>query len=365
MTIQSIEVYKFPIPIDPFAIATGTMYFAQNILVKILTDNNLIGYGECSAFPMIVGETQATCFEMAKDFATIWKGKDPLDIPTRLKELDTYAYANYTVKSAFDMALYDIAAKNAALPLYKYLGGESREIITDVTIGIDTPTIMAEKAKSFENQGFETIKIKLGKIPEDDIERVKAIRNILLPKTNIRIDANQGWDFATAKKMLKLLAEFSIQFCEQPMRKHLDYKLPELVRTSPIPIMADESVFTHYDAERILSQKAAHFVNIKLAKSGGIHEAIQINEVALGFGIKCMLGSMMESRLALAANLHLALATPNIQYFDLDTALLGQSEDPVIGGIKYTGQKITIPEQPGIGAAVEQAFLDKQENWKI
>ena len=102
----------------PFTIATGTMDYAQNILIKIFTDAALVGIGECSAFPMIVGETQNTCYEMAKDFATLWKGKDALNIDDRLKELHLFTAGNNTIKSAFDMALYDIAAQNANMPLY-------------------------------------------------------------------------------------------------------------------------------------------------------------------------------------------------------------------------------------------------------
>ena len=107
----------------PFRIATGTMYHAQNFLIRIETDAISDGRGECSAFPIIAGETQSTCFEMAKEFARIWKGKDALDIGSRLQELEDFTAFNATAKSAFDMALYDLAAKNQGLPLYKFLKG--------------------------------------------------------------------------------------------------------------------------------------------------------------------------------------------------------------------------------------------------
>ncbi|WP_447641923.1 MULTISPECIES: hypothetical protein [Chitinophagaceae] len=126
MTIQAIDIYKFPIPIEPFTIATGTLTTALNMVIRVHTNNGLTGFGECSAFPMIVGETQATCFEIAKDFAKIWLGKNPLEIEMRMNELHAYCYANYTAKSAFDMALYDIAAKDANLPLYRFLGGREK-----------------------------------------------------------------------------------------------------------------------------------------------------------------------------------------------------------------------------------------------
>src|SRR3990170_3053318 len=113
MIINRTEIWKFSIPMHPFRIATGTMYFAQNIFIRLHVSEGNYGVGECSAFPMITGETQATCFEMAKEFAALWKNKDAEDIPERLKELDDFTAYNSTIKSAFDMALYDLASKAA------------------------------------------------------------------------------------------------------------------------------------------------------------------------------------------------------------------------------------------------------------
>lgn len=365
MKFTVFEIYKYSIPIEPFTIATGTMHFAQNVLLKAYTDNGLTGYGECSAFPMIVGETQATGFEMAKDFAGIWKGKDAADIESRLADLHLYTAGNYTIKSAFDMLLYDLAAKQAGVPLYRYLGGKKRDITTDITIGIDTAENMAASAAKFVAQGFRIIKVKLGKKPDDDIQRIKAIRQAIPADVDIRIDANQGWTFDEAIYALNQLAQYNISFCEQPMRTYNDEWLPELCRQSPIAIMADESVYTHHDAGRIIRNKAARFINIKFAKSGGINEAIKINQVAKANGMPCMLGSMLESRLALTANVHFAMAYTNLQFFDLDTCLLGQLADPVIGGLWYNGMALEITDEPGIGAMVDQAYLDKLESITI
>ncbi|EHQ29177.1 mandelate racemase/muconate lactonizing enzyme family protein [Mucilaginibacter paludis] len=365
MKLTAFEIYKYSIPIEPFTIATGTMHFAQNILVRAHTDAGITGLGECSAFPMIVGETQATGYEMAKDFAAIWKGKSADDIAGRLAELHLYTAGNYTIKSAFDMLLYDIAAKQAGQPLYQYLGGERRKIETDVTIGIDTAENMAASAVKFQDQGFNIIKVKLGKSPAADLERIASIRKAIRPETQIRIDANQGWTFEEAVYTLGQLAQYNIAFCEQPMRTYNDELLPELCQLSPIPIMADESVYTHRDAQRILKNKAARYINIKFAKSGGINEAILINQVAEQQGVACMLGSMMESRLALTANVHFAMAFTNLAFFDLDTCLLGQLADPVTGGFKYNGMQLEITDAPGIGADVEQGYLDKLEHITI
>jgi L-alanine-DL-glutamate epimerase-like enolase superfamily enzyme len=345
----------------PFTIATGTMNYAQNIFIRIHTSSGIIGVGECSAFPMIVGETQNTCFEMAKDFAKLWKGKDASDIETRINELHLFTAGNYTAKSAFDIALYDIASKQAQLPLYKYLGGELKTIESDLTIGIDTPEAMAAKAISFKEKGVNIIKVKLGKKPTDDIERIKQIRAAIGYNIKLRIDANQGWSYDDAVYVLQSLHKFDIQFCEQPMRTYNDELLPALKKLSPIKIMADESVFTHYDAERIIRNNAASYINIKFAKSGGIHEAIKINLVAEQNNMPCMLGGMLESRIALTAKVHFATAFNNIQFYDLDTCLLGHKEDPVMGGVTYNKMQLQLPNAIGIGANVDDNYLQKLE----
>ncbi len=361
MTITKTEIYKYAIPMVPFTIATGTMHFAQNLLIRIHTNDGIIGVGECSAFPMIAAETQATCYEMAKDFAAIWKNKDPLEIEARMEDLHSYTAGNYTAKSAFDLALYDIAAKYANLPLYKFLGGEIKSIESDLTIGIGTSDEMAKTAIAFKEKGVRMIKVKLGKKPMDDVERISKIRAVIGNDIIIRIDANQGWSYPDAITALNALGQYQIEFCEQPMRTWNDHLLPTLMAETPIPIMADESVFTHHDAERMIQNHACHFINIKFAKSGGILEATKINKVAEASGIQCMMGGMLESRLALTAKVHFAMAHDNIRFYDLDTCLLGHLTDPVLGGISYQGMHLSLSEAPGIGADVDQAYLKNLE----
>ncbi|MEJ7767183.1 MAG: dipeptide epimerase [Chitinophagaceae bacterium] len=361
MQIIKTEIYKFSIPMYPFTIATGTMHYAQNIFIRIYTSNGDYGVGECSAFPMIVGETQATCYEMAKDFAAIWKGKDALQIEERMNELHAFTAFNATIKSAFDMALYDIATKDAGVPLYRFLRGIKKEMETDLTIGIDQPEKMAGTAVSFKEKGVRIIKIKLGKDGKEDVERVKKIRQAVGDELTLRIDANQGWDFETAARSLKEMAVYNIQFCEQPLRHWYDYQLPALKDISPIPIMADESVFNHHDALRLIKADACTYINIKLAKSGGILEALKINSIAAHHRIQCMMGGMLESRIALSAFAHFATANDNIVFYDMDTCMLGHQADPVIGGVRYNGYFIELPDTPGIGADADDLFLENCE----
>ena len=345
----------------PFRIATGTMDQTQNLFIRIETDEGLTGLGECSAFPMIAGETQATCYAMAQDFARLWKDKEALDINTRLKELDDFTAFNSTVKSAFDMALYDLSAKKQGLPLYQFLQGTKKPLETDLTIGINDPEAMALTAIGYKNKGVRIIKIKLGTDAEADIRRVRLIREAVGESLELRVDANQGWDFETASRVLQALGAYQVAFCEQPLRQWNDHLLPALRQLSPVKIMADESIFNHHDAGRLIAARACDYVNIKFAKSGGIREALRINALCEKNGILCMMGGMLESRLALTAFAHFAMSQKNIQFYDLDTCMLGHMLDPVVGGVRYHGYFLEVPEAPGIGADIEEAFLNNCE----
>lgn len=365
MKITHIDIYRFSIPMEPFVIATGIMDYAQNVFIRVYTDTEHYGVGECSAFPMIVGETQDTCLAMAREFAKIWKDKDATDIEGRIQDLHNVTAHNATIKSAFDMALYDLAAKAAGQPLYKFLGGEKRTVETDMTIGIGSADEMSRLAAGYQKQGATILKIKLGKKPEDDLERMRKIRQTVGPEMILRIDANQGWDYEASVKCLKGMEELNIEFCEQPMRTWHDDKLPELRQEVGIKIMADESCYNHHDARKLINSQSCDYINIKFAKSGGINEGLKIHDVATKSGIPCMIGSMLESRIALSANLHFAYACRNIKYFDLDTCLLGHLVDPVTGGLTYEGYFLDLPETPGIGADADEEFLKNCETYTI
>ena len=129
--------------------------------------------------------------------------------------------------------------------------------------------------------------------------------------------------------------------------------------------MADESVFNHHDAIRLIKADACDYVNIKFAKSGGILEAMKINQVCEASGIPCMMGGMLESRVALTAFAHFASSQDNIRFYDMDTCMLGHKTDPVTGGVTYNNYFVELPDAPGIGADVSADFLEKLERCKV
>lgn len=363
--ITHIDIYRFSIPMVPFTIATGTMAYAQNTFIRVHTDAGFYGVGECSAFPPITGETQESCLVMARDFAKLWKDQDALDIEGCMQQLHDFVAGNGTIKSAFDMALYDIAAKNAGVPLYRFLGGEKKVIKTDITVGIASPEEMAGKAKAFADNGATTIKVKLGKGAQVDVERIRQIRAAVGDAIDLRIDANQGWSFDEAAYALQEMESLNIEFCEQPMRTWYDDKLPQLMELSPVKIMADESVYNHHDARKQIKSGSCDYVNIKMAKAGGILEAKKIHDLCAEHDVACMMGGMLESRIALSSKYHFVLASPNVKFYDMDTCLLGHLTDPCVGGVRYNGYLLELTDAPGIGVDADEAFLAECEKWTI
>jgi len=361
MQIVRIEVFAFNIPMKPFIISLGTLYEAKNVLVKIFTDDGFVGWGEGSPFPMIVGETQESDLALAKDFSKLLLSKNALDISGCMKLLNDFVPNNPTVKSAFDMALYDIAAQHAGLPLYKFLGGKKKMLLTDHTVSIGSADEMSVAAVKLKERGVSILKLKVGsaKKPVEDIDRVKAVRNAIGKETPLRLDANQGWSVNDAVEILNALESDNIQFCEQPVR-HYDYDgLQKVSGSVSIPVMADESCFYSYQAKYIADKKICPHINIKLAKSGGMLEAIAIAEITKSSGITCMLGGMIESRLALTANAHFACAYDHIIYYDLDYCF-NHHIDPVVEGVQVKKEcEIHLPDSPGIGATVDNKFLEK------
>ncbi len=359
-TIQSVEIYKLFIPLkEPFVISLGPINDVQNIIVIIRTADGCAGYGECSPYMTINGESVDTCFVVGQYFGKVLKDKNALDIEACTQAMDKVIYGNSSIKSAFDIALHDIAAQHAEVPLYELLGGAKNKVLqTDMTVSIGTPEKMQADAIKFKAQGFPAIKVKLGEAKHADIERIKTIRAGIGMDLPLRIDANQGWQNAdTAIEILKGLAQYNIEHCEEPIARWKFMDLSKVSAASPIPIMADESCGDEHDAERLIGLKACQMFNIKLGKSGGFYKGLKIAQLGAQAGMHMQVGGFMESRLGMTAAAHLALANNHIHHCDFDTPLMF-TEDPVIGGIQYLANGvIDVPEVPGLGAVIDEAYL--------
>ncbi|MFH0902617.1 MAG: dipeptide epimerase, partial [Pseudomonadota bacterium] len=252
MKIRSIEVFAADIALgEPFRIAIMEITSARSVFVRVHTDQGVYGTGEANPTWAITGETRETNLAAATDLASLLLGRDPLNLEERNGDLGRYLTHNSTLRSAFDMALYDIAGKAFGQPLYSLLGGGRRLFFSDRTIGIDEPERMAAKALEYRAQGYKTIKLKLGTGFRADVARVEAVRRAVGNDAPIRVDANQGWDYKTAASTLKAIEPLEVEYCEQPVPRWDWDGMRRLREATSIAIMADEAMFDHHDAYRL------------------------------------------------------------------------------------------------------------------
>jgi L-alanine-DL-glutamate epimerase-like enolase superfamily enzyme len=191
--IARIDVYRLKIKLrEPFHVAIGVIEHASNILVRIHSSDGACGIGEGCTIWFVTGETQDIGYATAHDFARLLIGKPFESIRERMAELTAYLCANTSTKCAFDVALHDLAAKTAGVPLYAYLRGEKRTVVTDKTVGLDEPHKMAAEAKRIMQEGFPAVKVRLGTTRPDDMARVAAIRDAIGDGVPLRVDAKGG-----------------------------------------------------------------------------------------------------------------------------------------------------------------------------
>ena len=210
LRIQEMRVHRFDLPLrEVFTIATMSLATAQNLLVELRTNQGLTGWGEASPFRSIVGETQIIDLAAAHELKPLVEGCNPLEAGALMDQLEAHLPHNSTLKSAVDMALFDLAAQACGQPLYAYLGGRRRPMETDLTIGIGDPEQAGEKALAYLAEGFRMIKVKLGLDARADLRRLENVRRAVGPDRWLRIDANQGWDRTRAIRNLRALSPWT------------------------------------------------------------------------------------------------------------------------------------------------------------
>jgi o-succinylbenzoate synthase len=353
MNIQQVETFRTAVPLSkPFKTALRTVYVAEAVVVKITCDNGLVGWGEAPPTHVITGDSlDSVEYAVRKVLKPILLNADLLDYEPLLQQLHKSLIRNTSAKAAVDMAIYDCLAQHSRLPLYQYLGGAKSELETDFTVSVNPPKEMGEDALCYLERGFRVLKVKVGKDDmATDIARIREIRRRIGDTIEIRLDANQGWTVKEAIHGIRQMEDLglNIELVEQPVIAHDVEGLKQVTDAVETPIMADESVFTPEQALQVLKTRSADLINIKLMKSGGIFQAEKINSIAEAFGVECMVGSMIETRLGITAAAHFAASKSNITRFDFDAPLM-LAEDIVTGGIIYNGRTISFPDAHGLG----------------
>ncbi|WP_346857655.1 dipeptide epimerase [uncultured Draconibacterium sp.] len=329
MKITGIEYFKLEMPLAiPYTIAYETVSKATNIILKLSTDKGITGWGCAAPDPEVTGETADDVIHTIENQITgLLKNESPFQLVRFTHLLKQHSPHAASAIAMVDMALHDILARKARLPLYQLLGGYRTNIETSITIGILPLKDTIEQANYYFKKGFNIIKLKGGISLNDDIEKIIKLREKYGMAFSLRFDANQGYTPAESFEFVRQTQKAAIEILEQPTKQKKEEQLGEVSRNIDVPVMADESIKTLKDAFRLASNDLIDMVNIKIMKVGGILEAQHINSVSKAAGLEVMVGCIDECALGISAGLHFALSRKNIEFADLD-GHLDLLEDP-------------------------------------
>jgi L-alanine-DL-glutamate epimerase-like enolase superfamily enzyme len=350
--IRAATVEALDLPLyEPFVIATGRFPAANNVVVRVELEAGIVGLGEASPSLSSGGETQATVLAAAREMTALLPGRDA----GNWRNLAEFLLANFAAHScaraAVEMALLDALTQYHQMPLYRWFGGATTSVETDLTIPIVTINRARELTGEIAARGIRTIKIKVGGEMDEDEARVVAIHEAA-PHLALQLDGNQGYDAPDALRLLARLEKRDIVpiLFEQPVHRDDWDGLAAVTARSPVPVAADECVHTPADALRVVREKAAHVINIKLMKST-LLGALDIVGICRAARVGLMIGAMMESRLATATAAHFAAGIGDFRYIDLDTPMLING-DPFAGGYAQEGGRYDLSEvRAGHGVA--------------
>ena len=314
MRIRSYEAVSVDLPLrEGYRIAGQRITFVRNVLLRLETENGLRGYGSAAPAGDVCGESDDACLEALRGpLRKLALGAEVGPDPAPLYEEALHsAHACPAARAALDMALWDLAAREAGVPLVRLWGGALRPLPTSVTIGICSVQDTLEAGRRWIEQGFQILKVKIGEEVELDIERLRRLRAVLGPEVTLRVDGNQGYTIEAARALLRGAADLNLEMFEQPLDARDLAGMAELRRES-----------------RVLHDRA--------------HAA----------GLSLMLGCNDETRVSIAAAAHLSVALPGVVYADLD-GHMDLSHDPASGGFEIRDGSLHLDDRPGLGVDVE------------
>jgi L-alanine-DL-glutamate epimerase-like enolase superfamily enzyme len=380
MKIQSIEASAFRLPNRrSFKWAGLNVELGGFVLVRVRTDEGVVGYGEATPLPdwggdfgRRSGETLATVMSMINDiFAPALLGTDPTAVTRARHIMDTLVIGNPYAKCAIDIALHDIWGKSVGQPIYRLLGGKVRESVPIAhMIGLMNEKEAAEEGLAAVTDGVRALQIKGGVDSDRDIRLVRTLRRELGPGVLLRLDANQGYGHAKrARAVIEQLVNAGVDMVEQPT-VGLIY-MSEVTAHAKVPIIADESCWDVADALDVIQHRAADCLSIYLAKAGGFVGARAIAAVAESQRMPCDVNGSIESAIGNAANTHFVLAHRAVSLASVipisapsgahPYAAAGRYyEDDVISEAFEVKEGALLPlNRPGLGIDVDEARLAK------
>jgi muconate cycloisomerase len=361
ITVVSAEPIDGHIRRDVAIISSlGEHRAGQYVLVRVADEEGRLGLGEASVTSVWSGETQAGTIALIREqLAPLVVGADPFDIEWISRRLDRAVFANSFAKAALEMALLDLQGQVLGVPVYKLLGGRDTPpkagdpgVRLKFVVGAVEPNVAAERARRMTEKGWKAIKVKVGRDPKGDVERLTAVRSAIGPAVFLSVDANGGYTVEQAVWVAARLEKLEVALFEQPTRRGDHAAMADVRRRCGIPVMADESVFTPLDALEVIRAGAADVLSLYPGKHGGIRNTQTIAHLAEAAGIPCTIGSNLEREVATAAMVHVTVATPNLQCERFPGDLIGPLyfEQPLTRKpLEYKADRLLVPQTAGLG----------------
>jgi L-alanine-DL-glutamate epimerase-like enolase superfamily enzyme len=349
--IQSLRIKPVTFRLhQPFVTAAGKKALTRNVQVIIQLSDGTEGWGEASSSIAMPEESQQNMERVLKTLIPEMREKDIADYRSLVQTAWRLQPYHPTAMAALECAILDAYTRTQGQALYQFFGGHKTTVESDLTLSVGTPQNLSKTVKAAMRKGFKKFKVKLaGDSPKKDVERVLAVHRAA-PKALLVADGNQGMNASQAWEFIQGLekALVKLSFQEQPFPKHDLPSMRTFRKKCRVPLMADESVLTPADAQRVFDSGAADGVVIKVAKSG-IQGALDIIQIARRAGKKLAIGCMEESKLGLAASVHLACGTGAFDWIDLDSVFL-LDEPPLRGGFRMSGPRLSVAGvRSGIG----------------
>lgn len=358
ISVGAVRAYRVEIPLETaYDVAYAQIDSVENLVVRVETASGLVGWGCAAPDPFVTGESVGgDLVALRERLAPALLQPGESTVGRLLRRVAEAAPAEPAARAAVDLALHDLWGRQRGLPVRALLGGTSGDIPTSITIGIlgveETCAAAAERCA----QGFRILKLKGGRDPEEDVERVRAVRRAHGADLSIRLDANQGYSTRQARAVMAALAG-EIEFIEQPVDAGDLDGLAELAADGSVPVMADEPVLGSDQAEEVM-RRGLRLLCVKLMKSGGLSEAARVCDLALRRGARVMIGCMDELPIGMAGAAHLALSHPAVGYADLD-GHIGMLQRVATGGLEIRNGRVSVAAAPGLGVRVEERELDR------
>ncbi len=358
--VESVSIHRRSLPLTrPFVTAVRTAYSLDALIVEVRDSDGRSGWGEAPTSWRVTGESvESVAAALAGPLGDAVKGR-ATDEPEALSmALEQAVARNSSARMALECALYDVAARLAGVPLYRYLGGGEGEVRTDMTLSAAVTTLDTDElvrlAREHVSAGFDTLKVKVG-AGGNDLATLIEVRGAVGDAIRLRVDANQGWTPEHAVGVIESLADAGVrlEFVEQPVHRDDIDGLAYVKGHVSTPIVADESVWTRRDLREIIRSDAADMINIKLAKTGGLREAMALATMAREHGLGVIVGCMSEGYVGISAAGALASALDGVvprepKPQDLDGGMW-LTQRSVEGGAVYEGDHLVLGDALGTG----------------